>query len=202
MYTFTGLEGKRVKLVPLDVEHIEPLFNCSRDPSIWANYPLKIHSLDDMKRFVFKALDGRESKEQYPYAVFDKERNEYVGSTRFLRISEDNNNLNIGSTWYAPSVWRTRVNTESKYMLLQYAFESLQAVRIEIITTTDNVKSQKAIERLGAIREGILRKKYRNADYVFYSIIDSEWPGVKLRLEHFLSNGNDVNQKLREMNNK
>ncbi|WP_255570634.1 GNAT family N-acetyltransferase [Cohnella sp. CFH 77786] len=122
MYSFSKLEGNRVKLVPLTMEHILPLFDSSRDPAIWANYPTKINTIDDMKNFVLKALEGRERKEQYPFAVFDTERDEYVGSTRFLRISEENHNLNIGSTWYSSKVWRTRVNTECKYLMLKYAF--------------------------------------------------------------------------------
>lgn len=183
MYIFTGLEGKRVKLVPLESEHTESLFRCSRDPAIWAHYPLKINTIEEMAGFVGKALLGRERNEQFPFAVFDKEREEFVGSTRFLRISEENNNLNIGSTWYSPAVWRTRINTEAKYLMLKHAFEFLQVNRVEIVTSTDNVRSQNAIERLGAVREGLLRKKYYDLDYYVYSIIDREWNDVKIRLE-------------------
>jgi len=186
MYSFSGLEGSRVKLVPLMIEHSTPLFNCSRDPEIWLNYPITINTIEDMNGFVQKALVGRERKEQYPFAVFDKELNEYVGSTRFLRISEENNNLNIGSTWYSQKVWRTRVNTETKWLMLKYAFETLKTSRVEMITTTENLRSQKAIERLGAVKEGILRKKYYNMDYVIYSIISNEWIEIKARLEGFL----------------
>ncbi|RKP58003.1 N-acetyltransferase [Cohnella endophytica] len=188
MYSFTGLEGKRVKLVPLELEHSEPLFRCSRDPEIWAHYPFQINTMEEMLSFVNKAILGRERGEQFPYAVFDKESDEFVGTTRFLRISEENNNLNIGSTWYSPVVWRTRVNTETKYVLLKYAFEILQANRVEFVTSTDNVRSQKAIERLGALREGLLRKKYYGLDYYIYGIINSEWNAVKTRLENFLDN--------------
>ncbi|QJD83199.1 GNAT family N-acetyltransferase [Cohnella herbarum] len=187
MFQFTGLEGDRVKLIPLEAKHAKSLYDCSRDPEIWANYPIKIHSLDDMNRFIDKAIDGRERKEQYPYAVFDKQLNEFVGSTRFLRISEEHHNLNIGSTWYSSKVWRTRVNTETKYLMLKHGFEKLETNRIEIITSTENVRSQRAIERLGATKEGILRKKYYDMDYVIYSIIRSEWNDVKRRLEGYLS---------------
>lgn len=190
MFKFVGLKGKRVELLPLKREHSIHLFECSRDTAIWTNYPIKINSIADMDKFVEKALAGRESGEQYPFVVFDKERNEIVGTTRFLRISEENNNLNIGSTWYSTKVWRTRVNTESKYLMLKYGFEILNTHRIEIITTTDNIISQRAIERLGAIREGILRRKYNNMDYVIYSIIEPEWKDIKTRLEQFLSEGN------------
>ncbi|MUT65189.1 GNAT family N-acetyltransferase [Paenibacillus sp. NEAU-GSW1] len=186
MFEFKGLEGERVKLVPLQLEHAEPLFECSRYPEIWESYPFRIDTLEEMRKFVQKALDLRDRNEQFPFAVYDKVRNEFVGTTRFLRISEDNNNLNIGSTWYSKAVWRTRVNTEAKYLLLKYAFEQLQAVRVEIVTTTTNERSQRAIERLGAVREGLLRKKYYGLDYYIYGFIDSDWPSVKERLEGFL----------------
>jgi Acetyltransferases, including N-acetylases of ribosomal proteins len=192
MFTFSELEGNRVKLIPLETEHIAALYRCSRDPEIWEHYPIHIRTCEEMERFVHKALEGRSKKEQYPFVVFDKEANDIVGTTRYLRISEDNNNLNIGSTWYSPKVWRTRVNTESKYLMLRYAFEQLQVNRVEIVTTTTNIRSQQAIERLGAVREGVLRKKYYNMDYIIYGIIDSEWTEVKKRLERYLDEASYV----------
>jgi len=186
MFIFSGLEGKRVKLVPLEMEHCEHLYKCSRDPEVWVNYPIQVQTLEEMEKFVRKAIDYRIREESFPFVVFDKETNEIVGTTRYLRISKENNNLNIGSTLYSPKVWRTRVNTETKYLLLKYAFENLEVSRVEIITTTTNIRSQKAIERLGAVREGMLRKKYKGLDYVIYSIIATEWKEVKLRLEGYL----------------
>jgi RimJ/RimL family protein N-acetyltransferase len=183
MYSFTGLEGRRVKLIPLELEHVCSLFEVAQEPEIWEQYPVTIESYDQMKNFVIKALEGLKLQEQYPYAVYDKILNKFVGSTRYLRISAGNNNLNIGSTWYNPTVWRTKVNTETKYLMLEYAFETLKVNRVEIITTTENYRSQKAIERLGAVKEGILRKKYNNLDYIIYSIISDEWKEIKERLE-------------------
>lgn len=187
MFAFEAMEGERVKLVPLSLDHVRPLFDCSRDPAIWDAYPTRIERIEQMEQFVRKALDGRDRGEQYPYAVYDKTLGAYVGSTRYLRIAEEHRNLNIGSTWYSSEVWRTRVNTETKYLLLRHAFEGIMAVRVEIITSTDNIRSQRAIERLGAVREGILRKKYYGLDYVFYSIVAEEWPVVKTRLEGYLA---------------
>ncbi|MBD2871206.1 GNAT family N-acetyltransferase [Paenibacillus arenilitoris] len=184
---FTQLNGKRVSLLPLLKEHAEPLFSCSSDPAIWSNYPMVIRSLQEMERFVEAALNSRSEGDQYPYAVFDNELNKIVGTTRYLRISERHRNLNIGSTWYTPEVWRTRVNTECKFLLLQFAFEQWEAVRVELITTPDNVRSQKAIERLGAVKEGLFRKKYNQRNYVVYSITDEEWPAAKDRLAGFLN---------------
>lgn len=186
MYLFSELEGKRVKLIPLELDHVTPLFQCSNHSEIWTYYPTIMNTAEDMQSIILKALDGRERKEQFPFAVFDKELNEYVGSTRYLRISEENNNLSIGYTWYSPKVWRTRVNTECKYLLLRHAFDVLKTVRVEFVAASDNTRSQAAIERLGATREGTLRKKYHNVDYVMYSIIDDEWHDIKRRLESLL----------------
>ncbi|MGM0884908.1 MAG: GNAT family N-acetyltransferase [Bacillota bacterium] len=183
---FTELIGDRVILIPLKMDHIEALFECSRNPDIWMYYPTKINSLEDMESFVKKALDGKNRNEDFPYIVYDKDLKKFVGTTRYLRISEQSRNLNIGSTWYSPEVWRTKVNTECKYLLLKFAFEQWAAVRVEIITTPDNIRSQRAIERLGAVREGIFRKKYNQRDYIIYSVIDDEWKYVKERLEGFL----------------
>lgn len=184
---FSELVGERVALLPLEIAHIEPLYECSRNPEIWTYYPRVISSIQEMESFVVKALYGRDCGEEYPFAVLDKESNRIVGTTRYLRISEQNRNLNIGSTWYTPEVWRSRVNTECKYLLLQYAFEQWSAVRVELITTPDNIRSQRAIERLGAVREGMFRKKYNRRNYVVYSVIDDEWLDVKGRLEGLLS---------------
>ncbi|MFF2887355.1 GNAT family N-acetyltransferase [Paenibacillus sp. NPDC057967] len=187
LYDFSELEGKRVRLIPLEEEHMMPLFRCSRNPEIWAHFPYRIDNVEEMSAFVQQGLEMRERKEQFPFAIYDKELEAFVGSTRFLRISESHQNLNIGTTWYSPAVWRTRVNTECKFLMLQYAFEVLKVIRVEIVTSIDNIRSQRAIERLGATKEGTLRKKYYNLDYVIYSIIASEWPLIKNKLEHFLA---------------
>ncbi|SDX04735.1 GNAT family N-acetyltransferase [Paenibacillus sp. CF384] len=186
MLTFHELEGERVRLLPLEREHAAPLFQAADDPRIGMHYPSSIRNMEETEAFIEKAIEGRKRGEQFPYAIFDKELQAFVGSTRYLRISEEHRNLNIGSTWYSPLVWRTRVNTEAKYLLLRHAFEAISMNRVEIITTPDNVRSQRAIERLGAVKEGVLRKKYRGLDYIVYSILDSEWQEVKSMLEGYL----------------
>lgn len=184
---FGRLEGVRISLIPMELAYIQELYECACHPEIWTHYPAEIKTIDEMESFVTKAIKGRDKKDQYPFVVYDKELKEVIGSTRYLRISDENNNLSIGFTWYTPKVWKTRVNTETKYLLLNYAFEYLKVVRVEIITTPDNIRSQRAIERIGAIKEGLFRKKYNNTDYIIYSIIDSEWPNVKKRLEGYLN---------------
>ncbi len=183
---FALLQGERVSLIPLEIEHTDLLFQCSRSSEIWEHLPIKIHTEKEMEDFIRTAISGRERGYEFPFAVFDNKLNKMVGMTRYLRISRVHKNLNVGWTWYSPDVWRTRVNTESKYLLFKYAFEVWKAVRVEIITTLTHHRSQKAIERLGAKKEGILRKKYNGLDYVVYSIIDEDWVDVKKRLETLL----------------
>lgn len=184
---FTQLIGERVSLIPLEIEHTDLLFQCSRSPEIWKHLPIKIQTKKEMEDFIQKAILGRVRGEEFPFSVFDNKLNRMVGMTRYLRISYVHKNLNVGWTWYSPEVWRTQVNTESKYLLLKYAFEVLKVVRVEIITTLNHNRSQRAIERLGAKKEGIFRKKYNGLDYVVYSIIDEDWRDVKKRLETFLA---------------
>ncbi len=119
--------------------------------------------------------------------MIDQKTNEIVGSTRLYSISNDNKTVELGQTWYHPSVQRTSINTECKRMLLQYAFEELQMLRVQIKTDLRNEKAQRAIERLGAVKEGVLRNERRLPsgyvrDAVVYSIIASEWPVVKEQL--------------------
>jgi len=114
-----------------------------------------------------------------------------VGSTRFLNISIQNRNLEIGSTWLSPTVWRTRINTECKYLLLKHCFETLGTIRVQLKTDSRNVRSQRSIERLGAVKEGVLRNHMIMPDgylrdSVVYSIIDKEWVQVKNKLESML----------------
>ncbi|WP_238327843.1 GNAT family N-acetyltransferase [Paenibacillus gorillae] len=114
-----------------------------------------------------------------------------VGSTRLFDLSAEHRGLEIGSTWLNPSVWRTRVNTECKYLLLREAFEHLDMLRVQIKTDLRNLQSQAAIERIGAVKEGILRKHRilhdgYVRDTVMYSITNDEWPDVRIRLESML----------------
>ncbi|MBB3114601.1 RimJ/RimL family protein N-acetyltransferase [Paenibacillus phyllosphaerae] len=180
------LAQRRVSLIPLESSHTKGLLACARHPEVWNYYPFKLESEEDVAAYVSKAIAAREQGEELPYVVWDHVLQQIVGCTRLLRISPKNRSLNIGSTWYMPKVWRTRVNTECKYMLLQYAFEEWGAVRVELVTTPDNLRSQRAIERLGAACEGLSRKRYNQRDYIVYSIIDDQWSSVKERLEGFL----------------
>ncbi|WP_129710622.1 GNAT family N-acetyltransferase [Priestia megaterium] len=195
------LVGTSVKLVPLEKMHEQGLYEAAKPKEIWEHLPVKVHSLSDMKRLIESALKAKQEGRELPFAVFDIESHSIVGSTRFLDISLPNKSVEIGWTWYHPCVWRTRVNTECKYLLLKYCFEELKLHRVQFKTDVRNNRSREAIKRLGATQEGISRKHMvlpdgYVRDSVIFSIIDDEWPFVKKRLEDFLhaaSQGNKEN---------
>ncbi|PFW74587.1 GNAT family N-acetyltransferase [Priestia aryabhattai] len=195
------LVGTAVKLVPLGKMHEQGLYEAAKPKEIWEHLPVKVHSLSDMKRLIESALKAKQEGRELPFVVFDIESHSIVGSTRFLDISLPNKSVEIGWTWYHPSVWRTRVNTECKYLLLKYCFEELKLHRVQFKTDVRNNRSRAAIKRLGATQEGITRKHMvlpdgYVRDSVIFGIIDDEWPFVKKRLEGFLhaaSQGNKEN---------
>ena len=185
------IEGQRIRLVPLSLDHAEDLYVSGNQSDIWTYLPERVEEFSDMIHLIENALSAKETGLEFPYAVFDKKLNTFIGSTRLLNISESNRNFEIGWTWYSPEVWRTRVNTECKYQLLKYGFEQFGAVRIQFKADVRNERSNKALARIGAIKEGTLRQDrilhdgfVRNA--CIYSIIDGEWPEIKRKLEEYL----------------
>lgn len=178
------LTGKRVKLVPMEESHIEGLFEAGGDPRIWTYMSMHVDTLNDMEWLVSEALSASEGGSELPFVIIDQESNKVVGSTRFLDISVQNRHLEIGWSWISPSVWRTRINTECKYLLLTHCFETLGTIRVQLKTDSRNIQSQRAIERIGAVKEGVLRKHRVMhdgyvRDSVYYSVIDDEWATVK-----------------------
>jgi RimJ/RimL family protein N-acetyltransferase len=129
---------------------------------------------------------------QMPFAIIDLVSQKAIGSTRFLDIQPANKGLEIGWTWLGQDYWRSVRNTECKYLLLSYAFEQQGAIRVQLKTDRRNQRSQLAIERIGGVKEGMLRQHMIMPDgylrdSVYYSILDGEWPGVKKRLEAILN---------------
>lgn len=186
------LEGRFVSLVPLSLELAPDLHGAGEDRGVWRYLPIAApEHLQDTERWIRMALAARDSGEELPFGIIDRASGRAVGSTRYLDIRPEHEALEIGWTWIAPAHQRTAVNTECKLLLLTHAFETLGASRVQLKTDARNVQSQQAIERLGAVREGVLRKQRRmwdgfKRDTVFYSILDEEWPAVKARLEGFL----------------
>lgn len=189
--TSTELKGQRVKLIPLEENHIKGLFTAGQFADIWSYMPIKVETIDDMAHLVQGALEAKEKGHEFPFVIIDLENDRIVGSTRFLDISTVNKNLEIGWTWLSPDVWRTQINTEMKYMLFRYCFEVLSTLRVQLKADGRNLRSQSAIERIGATKEGVLRRNrimYDGyvRDSVYYSILAEEWPSVKQRIEQLL----------------
>jgi N-acetyltransferase len=181
------LEGKSVRLSPIREDQSSLLWEAAAYKEIWEFTASKIFSLEEMKADTRKAADLVKEGKQLAFSVGLKESGRLVGSTRYLDILPENKTLEIGSTWYTPEVWRTSVNTECKFLLLRHAFEIWDMNRVQLKTDSRNIRSQQAIERLGAVKEGILRKDRIIADgyarnTVYYSILKEEWPQVKERL--------------------
>ena len=148
------LRGERVRLLPMQAEHTPDLVVAGRSRDIWPYMPLRGDSAADMERLVQEALAAKATGQELPFVIVDQTTDRIVGSTRLYYISEPDRYLEIGWTWHTPEVWRTRINTESKYLLLTHAFEALSAIRVQLKTDARNLRSQRAIERLGATREG------------------------------------------------
>ena len=183
------LTGNVVRLEPLQARHVEGLSEAAQDSAIWSFMPYNpSRSLEAMREWMADALEAQERGKELPFVIVQRETNRVVGSTRYLTIVPRDHGLEIGGTWLAHDVRRTAVNTECKYLLLRHAFETLGAIRVQFKTDSRNLTSQRAIERLGAVKEGVLRNHmilpdgYRRHS-VYYSILDSEWAGVKARLE-------------------
>ncbi|GAB6431663.1 GNAT family protein [Bacillus cereus] len=178
----------RAMLRLMHVNDVASLFTIVEgNKEIWMYLISTMDSYQDMEQYVQVALKGFAERTDLPFVVVDQKTNEIVGSTRLYSISNDNKTVELGQTWYHPSVHRTSINTECKYMLLQYAFEELQMLRVQIKTDLRNEKAQRAIERLGAVKEGVLRNERKLPhgyirDAVVYSIIASEWPVIKEQL--------------------
>jgi RimJ/RimL family protein N-acetyltransferase len=189
------LEGIHVRLEPLGRRHAEDLFEVGRDESIWAYMPRPVlKSVQDTQAMIDQALEVAAGGTQIPFAILHRRSGRAVGSTRYLDIRRSDRGIEIGWTWLGAAFQRTALNTEGKLLLLTHAFEDQAAVRVQLKTDLRNARSQRAIERLGAVREGVLRKHIILwdgfiRDTVYYSILDSEWPEVKRRLEHLLQRG-------------
>lgn len=186
------LVGEHVRLEPMTEEHISGLTEIGAGQPFW-DFMLygNITTFDDMRHWVLDILSRAKRGTDLPFVAIHLASGRVAGATRYLNIVPQDRGLEIGGTWYGPEFQRTMVNTECKYLLLRHAFETLGCIRVQLKTDLRNERSQKAIERLGAVKEGILRNHMilpdgRVRHSVFYSILDSEWPEVKKRLEAML----------------
>jgi RimJ/RimL family protein N-acetyltransferase len=185
------LEGTHVRLEPLTLDHLDALCEVGLDDDLWRFFPKPVHSREDMQDYMQTALQWQADGTAIPFVTIERSTQRVVGSTRFMNIDRPNRHVEIGATWVARPWQRTAVNTEAKYLMLRHAFEQLGCIRVELKTDELNQRSRNAILRIGAKQEGIFRNhivceggRLRNS--VWFSIIDSEWPGVKASLEEKL----------------
>lgn len=187
------LNGKYVLLEPMTEGHTSALAEIGVGQPFW-NFMLygDMNTMDDMRKWVLDILSRAEQGTDLPFVAIHLASGRVAGATRYLNIVPKDRGLEIGGTWYGPDFQRTPVNTECKYLLLRHAFETLGCIRVQLKTDLRNERSQQAIERIGAVKEGVLRNHmilpdghYRYS--VFYSILDTEWNGVKKRLEEMLN---------------
>ena len=182
------LKGRWLTLEAIDERHAPGIFSAMRDDDVcrylaW-DPPT---SIDDTRRLVREAKEAMARGESIVYAQVWNATGRAIGSTRLLDVRPADRQVEIGATFLAREFWRTPANTESKYLFLQHCFERLRCIRVALTTDGRNVRSQEAIARLGALREGLLRRhlcvKGYQRDTVYFSILEDEWPTVKARLQ-------------------
>jgi len=186
--TLITLTGTTVELLPLQREHKAALLHAAADGELWNLKVTNVPGPDTVDKYIDTALAGRDAGSVIPFTLVRREDGQVVGSTRFWKVDRVNRKLEIGHTWLALSTQKSAINTEAKLLLLTYAFEVLDCVRVQFTTDELNEKSRAAILRLGAVQEGIVRHERimpdgRKRNSVRFSIIDSEWPQVKANLQ-------------------
>lgn len=180
------LENDVVLLKPIEFTDMEGIAEAAKDERIWEHMQVNLVTSEAVEQYIQNAVAARNNQTSYVFVIIDKKTNQIVGCTSFLDISLEHKRLEIGGTWLTPSVWCTSINTHCKYLLLSYCFEQLKLNRVQLKTAHTNKRSQTAIERIGAMKEGVLRNHMIRPNgtirhTVMYSITQEEWPAVKNR---------------------
>ena len=195
----TTLRGQHVCLMPLSAAHHDDLIEAVKDGELWRHWYTAIPTPDKMAAEIERRLSLHKQGSMLPFTV--QVNGKAVGMTTYMNIDAANQRVEIGSTWYRASVQRSPVNTECKRLLLAYAFEQLQCNAVEFRTHFFNQQSRRAIERLGAKLDGVLRNHQINhhpdaagalRDTCVYSILNTEWPSVKAHLDYQLSRSREA----------
>lgn len=184
------LQGEFASLLPLSLAHSDALATASSDGEVWRAWYTNVPSPEQMAKEIERRLDEQRSGRMLPFTVLDA-HGVPAGMSTYMNIDAKSPRLEIGSTWYARRVQRTALNTQCKRLLLEHAFEALGCIAVEFRTSSFNHASRRAIERIGAKPDGILRNHSRHSngtlrDTCVYSILDSEWPGVRVQLDAML----------------
>lgn len=187
------LEGRHVRLEPLDLErHWDGLRAVGLAQELWRFTASKVRDEADLRRYFEKALDEQRRGVSLPFATLHRASGRVAGSTRFGNIVREHKRVEIGWTWLGPEFQRTALNTEAKFLMMRHAFETWGMMRVELKTSSTNLKSQNAMRRLGLVEEGTMRKWMFNEDgttrdTVWFSCTDDEWPAMKARLEGLMA---------------
>jgi len=183
------LEGRHVRLEPLSQAHHAGLSTVGLAEELWRWIPTPVRTPEEMSAYIATALEEQARGVSLPFAQIEKSSGRAIGCTRYGNIDRTHHRVEIGWTWVAPEWQRTGVNTETKYLLLRHAFETLGCIRVELKTDSLNEKSRNAILRIGAKEEGTFRNHMitasgRTRHTVYFSILNSEWPAVKASLQN------------------
>ena len=189
---FCSLQYRNVRLDLLHLSHAKDLVEHGSDQSIWDYLPRSpLSDVAVAEEYINNALKEYSDGRRVPFAIVDVKNDRVVGSTSFGEIRKEHRSVEIGWTWLGVKYQRTEFNTTCKYLLLKNAFEDNNCIRVELKTDSRNFKSQRAIERFGALREGVHRNHmvlpdgtYR--DSVYYSVIDRDWPAIKARFSRYI----------------
>jgi len=187
------LEGRHVRLEPLDIaRHWDGLRAIGLAPELWRFTAAKVKTEADLRSYFDKAVDEQARGVSLPFVHVHRASGNVAGSTRFGNITREHRRAEIGWTWLGLDYQRTVLNTETKYLMLRHAFEVEGCMRVELKTSSTNLKSQTAMRRLGLVEEGVLRKWMFNEDgtprdTMWFSCVDDEWPAMKTRLEGMLA---------------
>jgi RimJ/RimL family protein N-acetyltransferase len=182
------LTGQVIELQPLQPGHGPRLVDAAADGQLWNLRVTVVPGADTVDGYIATALAGRREGTVMPFVIVRRDTGLLVGSTRFWKIDRTNRKLEIGHTWLSSSAQRSGINTEAKYLLLSYAFEVMHCVRAQLTTDELNKRSRAAILHIGAKQEGIIRHERimpdgRKRNSVRFSMIDTEWPDIKAKLE-------------------
>lgn len=182
-----------MRLEPLNLaRHWDGLRAVGLEPELWRFTSALVREAADLRRYFEKAVDERDRGVAVPFVTVHRASGRVAGSTRFGSIVPEHKRVEIGWTWLGSEFQRTALNTEAKYLMLRHAFETWGCMRVELKTSSTNLKSQAAMRRLGLVEEGLFRKWMFNEngsprDTVWFSCVDDEWPAMKARLEGMLA---------------
>jgi RimJ/RimL family protein N-acetyltransferase len=186
------LEGHRVRLEPLELGHLPGLVAAGADPATWTWMHAPLTDDPSLRAWVEDALRARDAGTEVPFATVDAATGRVLGSTRFMSIAPAHRRLEIGWTWLGPDARGTGANSEAKYLMLEHAFERLEAMRVEFKTDALNARSRAALASIGGTFEGIFRRHQlmasgRVRDSAWYAVTDEDWPAVREHLRQRLA---------------